>query len=425
MDQLQATVLKAMLTSAGWNEYADVISPEILTDNLVKALYGHIESLHGRVPGSLSVDAVRLDIEATYPMGETRADELVEALNYVEQAPEVKHGALSEAVRKYAQRQWVKKGLQYGASHISDPELDLHILADYIQRAVEVGEKVHGECTDIFDAALPDEANDRPNVCPLGLAPELDHLLGGGVASGELCVFLAPPKRGKTTYLCTVGARAAAEGKGVLHITLEISERRVIRRYESTWTKLKYTEMITAPSAIRAARNKVREVGGAVYVQDWSHVAHISPYDVQALVNRLRAQGKRIDLIVIDYLELLQPNQTKTFARREMRHVYGQLGKDMRAMANACAVPVVTAWQINRIGSNIDTPLTEHVSESWDIIKHADILLSLAQTSAERKENVMRVVVLEHRFSSERGSIHLHSDMDRCNIKPLEGVYNG
>ena len=90
-------------------------------------------------------------------------------------------------------------------------------------------------------------------------------------------------------------------------------------------------------------------------------------------------------------------------------------------MANAVGVPVITAWQVNRVGNSVDTPTQEHVSESWDIIKHADILLSLGQTPAEKKEQVMRVVLLEHRFSSERGVVHLHSDMDRCNIKPLEG----
>lgn len=421
MEQLQATVLRAMLTVRGWNEYSDIVCEEILTDNLVRALYTHIQNLHARTDGNLSIDAVRLDIEATYRQGESRAEELVEALSYIEQAPEVREDVLEDAVRKYAQRQWVKKACQYGASHISDSDLDVHILADYIQRAMEVRTKVHVECTSIFDAPLPGEVDDRPNVCSLGLADQLDTMLGGGAGSGELVVFLAPPKRGKTTILCTIGARAAAKGRGVLHITLEISKRRVVRRYETVWTKLKYLEMIGAPNAILAARNKVKQAGGDVHIEDWSHMGHASPYDVQALVNRLRSRGKKIDMVIIDYLELMQPNQTKNMARREMRHVYGQLGKDMRAMANAVDVPVITAWQVNRAGNSIDTPTQEHVSESWDIIKHADTLLSLGQTHEERKLNTMRIVVLEHRFSTDRGIVYLHCDMDRCDIKALEG----
>lgn len=420
MEQLQATVLKAMLTVKGWNEYSDIISHEILTDNLVRSLYTHIEALHQRIQGDLSIDAVRLDIEATYRQGESRAEELVGALGYIEQAPEVGQDVLEQSVRKYAERQWVKKACQYGASHISDSELDINILEDYIQRAMEVGQKVHGKCSSIFDQALPGEVDDRGVVCSLGLAGKLDTMLGGGAGSGELIVFLAPPNRGKTTILCAVGGRAAAEGKGVLHITLEISGRRVVRRYETVWTKLTYREMICAPQAVKAARNKIQAGGGNVHIEDWSHMGHATPHDIQALVRRLRAQDHKIDMVIIDYLELMQPNQTKNMARKEMRHVFGQLGKDVRAMANALDIPVITAWQINRVGSNLDTPGTEHVSESWDIIKHADILLSMGQTEEERKLDIMRIVVLKQRFSSERGTVHLHCDMDRCNIKERE-----
>jgi hypothetical protein len=92
----------------------------------------------------------------------------------------------------------------------------------------------------------------------------------------------------------------------------------------------------------------------------------------------------------------------------------------MRAVANMLEVPVHTGWQVNRIGSTIDTPMKEHVSESWDILMHADAILSLGQTEEERKMNLLRIVVLEHRHSTERGSVHLHCDMDRCDIKALE-----
>lgn len=106
-------------------------------------------------------------------------------------------------------------------------------------------------------------------------------------------------------------------------------------------------------------------------------------------------------------------------ARKEMRHVYSQLGIDMRAVGAQLGIPVFTAWQVNRKGNDVDTPTQTDVAESWDIIMHADILVSLAQSAEEKRQDIMRIPLLEHRFSKERGVVHLHSDMDRCNIRAL------
>ena len=418
MDLLASTVLKAMLTKSGWAQYSDIVTPDILTDNLSKSLLTHITGLQTGL-SDVTPGALRLDVEATYRQGESRAEELQRAIDQLDDAPEVGNLELQDAIHKFAVRQNLAQAARYTATHLSETDLDVNVVADYVNRAMEVGTKVHATVTDLFESDLPGASHDRTMVCPTGLASELDRMLGGGVASGELFIMLAPPKRGKTTFLCTIGARAAASGKGVLHITLEISERRVVRRYETVWTGLRYEELLASPRLVSATRKKIQADGGQVYIQDWSHQRDKTPNDIKALVNRLRSQGKRVDVVIVDYLALMQPNGTKNMARREMRHVYSQLGVDMRATGAQLGVPVYTAWQVNRKGNDVDTPNQEHVAESWDIIMHADILVSLAQSAEEKRQDIMRIPLLEHRFSKERGVVHLHSDMDRCNIRAL------
>jgi replicative DNA helicase len=421
MDQLQATAFKALLTQDGWLQYSTILTPDILIDNLARSLYKHIESLHKKVPGrNLSIEDLRLDIAATYRQGESRAEELTEAIEQLEYiTTDTKDAVIKETICKYAQRQHAAGAARYIATHLGETELDLNIPAGLIQRAMEVGQQIDAEIHGIAATPLPGECDDRRAICPLGLAPELDNMLDGGVASGELCVFLAPPKRGKTTYLCTIGARAAMGGKRVLHITFELEERRIRRRYETAWTGLKYHEMIAAPQTVQTARDKVLETGGEVYIQDWNHHRNKSPQDIKALVSRLRAQGREIDVVIIDYLALMKPDPSQTWSRKEVRHVYGDLTKDMRAAASGMGLPVITAWQINREGDREDTPGKRHVAESWDVVMDADMLLPLAQTPAEKQNKVMRLVIEEQRISDERGVIYLHSDMGRCDIKPL------
>jgi replicative DNA helicase len=281
---------------------------------------------------------------------------------------------------------------------------------------MDLAESAGGAVVDLDDTGLPGTTDDRPGLCPLGLSAELDASLGGGVASGELAVLLAPPARGKTSYLVAIGAKAAQAGRHVLHVTLEISTRRVGRRYDSTLTGLKSSDLIQAVSAVAAARKQVKTNGGSIHIKDWSYM-DVTPNDIRGLTKGMRAAGKSVDLIIVDYLELLTPNSGDNYSRREQRHVYGQLGKQMRAMAVGLDVPVITAWQVNREGSDMHNVELRHISESWDIIKHADQIISMNQTDAERDEHIMRLRVLKQRDSTDRSVFYLHSDLDRMVIR--------
>lgn len=417
MDSLQACVLRALLTKVGWAEYADVISEDVLTNTNVQAVYAHIKNLHGKSEGDLTPETVRLDIVATYRKSSERAAELCDVVTAIEKAGEVEANALREAVQKFAQRELLAKAAQTIAKRLGDDDLDVEAIAALVSRAVEAGEGVHTSLVDVVGGALPDPDDDRPAITTLGLGDELDRVLGGGVAAGELLVFVAPPSRGKTSYLCAVGAKAAQRGRKVLHITLEINATRVSRRYDSAWTGMKRKELIERPKAVAAARKDVQRVGGEVWVKDWSYSdSGCSPSDIKGLVRQERRRGHDIDMVIVDYMGLMIPNRTGNFSRREMRHVLGQQVKELRAIGVALGIPVLSAWQINRVGSSMDTIEMEHLAESWEVAHHADIVLALNQSRGEAANNQMRIGVLKQRDGTARPQVHVRSDLDRCQI---------
>ena len=421
MDQLQATVLVALLSKDGWLEYGQIINAEILHDNQARSIYAHIQAMHGRTEADLTLDALRLDILGTYRQGETRSEELLEVVDALKETPEVDEASVREAVDKFAARELCAKAAQLVATHLGDADFDPTVPADLMQRALEISQGVNTSILDFVDSGLPGEVDDRTAICPLGLSNKLDRDLGGGVASGELLVILAPPARGKTSYLCSVGARAAARGRGVLHVTLEIPARRVARRYDSVLTGLTANEMLDRPRTVQAARNLITQTGGFVKIKDWSY-RDVSPGDIKGLVKRLRAKGENIDVVIVDYLELMTPNQGRYMNRREQRHVYGQLGKDVRAAAVELDVKLITAWQVNRAGAGIDTYSTEHISESWDIVKHADIIIALNQNNREQDNNIMRLMILKQRNSTARPEIDVYSNLNTNQIRDLRNI---
>ena len=133
----------------------------------------------------------------------------------------------------------------------------------------------------------------------------------------------------------------------------------------------------------------------------------------------MRQAGHEIDLVIVDYMGLMIPNRTGNFSRREVRHVMGQQVKELRAVSVALGVPMLTAWQINRMGSSLDTIQMDHVAESWEVTQHADILLALNQSRGEAENNQMRIGVLKQRDGTARPQVLVESDLDRCTIRGI------
>lgn len=425
MDKLQAVVLRSLLTKQGWAEYGEVVTPDVITNANIQAVHTHIRTLHEKGEDDITTEALRLVIQASHPYGSDRSEELCNVVSAMEEAQEVPHDVIEDAVKKFVRRELLSQAAQQIASHLGDDNLDVVSVQTLVSRAVDLGESVNGTVVDALDAPLPGETDTRPGITPLGLGDKLDTVLGGGVAQGELLCIVAPPARGKTSYLVAIGARAAQAGCNVLHVTLEISEARVRQRLDQAWTGMKVQDMIANPNTVVAARKAVRAAGGTVWVKDWSYQdGGTTPSDIKALVRQMRSQGHRIDMVVIDYLELMSPNRTGNFSRKEMRHIFGQQIKEIRAVAVGLGVPVCTAWQINRAGMSLDTVTMEHVSECYDINKHADIILGLNQSTGEAENNQMRIGVLKQRNGTARPQIHVKSDLDRCQIRAFREVEN-
>lgn len=392
-----------------------MVQDDVLNNPEVRTLYAHMERLHGKTDRDLSAQSLVLDLQSTYPEGE-RLDELTEMVEYIEEGKEVEPSALESMVQRFVSRELLTKASKYIATNLGTGSIDPDIALDYCQRAVEISESADGRVMGLAQAGLPGEIELRPALVGLGLSGQLDASLGGGVAAGELAVYLAPPSRGKTSYLCATGASAAKEGRGVLHITLEISARRVIRRYDQALTGMKSSELIENPLTVSAARKAMTKAGGEVNIVDWSY-KEVNPNDIRGLIKRLRRQGHKVDMVIIDYLELMHPNPSTARHQQAQRHIYGAMGKQVRAVAVCMEIPVVTAWQVNREGSSQHTITQEHVSESWEVIKHADIIIGLNQSDAERDNRIMRLGVIKQREGTERPVVYIHSDLDRMKVR--------
>ena len=419
MDQLQATVLRSLLAKDTWDAFSDVIKEDTFTNSAACAIYKHLAELHAAIPNDLGPDHLSLDIEASYSSSSTRREELLALSEVIRDAPLIATEGIQRYVRKFIQREAAYRAALYITTRADSEGFDVNHAANLLQSAVDVGPVIDARVTSYADATLPGEDDERIRVVGLGVSRKLDDILHGGVGAGELLVFLAPPARGKTSYLWKVATSVAQQGLNVLGVTLEISAAKCVRRIDQALTGLTRDELITAPKLVRARR---RELPGEIWIKDFSYTG-VTVDDLRAQVVRMQQRGQKVDALMVDYLELVRPT---VHNRNSERHNYARVTEDMRALAVELEIPVITAWQVNRSGSNSYMVTERDISECWDVIKISDIILGLNQSAQECEEKIMRINVIKQRESTSRPQIYVNSDLDRMIIRDVgsEEVYD-
>ncbi|KPK44909.1 MAG: hypothetical protein AMJ65_01690 [Phycisphaerae bacterium SG8_4] len=414
MDIFQATVLRSLLHKDCWEAFGDIVTPDIFTNQNAKTLHKHIKKLHDLHVSDLTIEDLKLELHSVYQREGGRREELSDLVDGLEVTTPRTPGDLRPYVQEFAGRELALKAINYVANHLDTDDLDLEVAAEYMERARDLRHIVDADVLDLAAAGLPGEHNVRPMVTSLGLSDQLDSVLCGGVGAGELLIYLAPPSRGKTSYLWATAAAAAAQGRRVLGITLEISAHKCVRRVDQWLSGYTKEELIVNPRTVGKLRRALEESNdGKLWVKDWSYTG-ITVDDIKALVTRMRQRGEAVDFIIVDYLELVTPLRHN---RNAERHNWSQTCKDLRALAVDLQVPIITAWQVNRAGSENHSLTERDVSECWDVVKHADIILGLNQDPAELAEKVLRIGVIKQRESTARPQVYLYSDLDRMIIR--------
>lgn len=178
----------------------------------------------------------------------------------------------------------------------------------------------------------------------------IDEITQGGFGMGELIIFAAPPGIGKSWSLVNVAANAVKSGKIVVYYTLELSEAMVGQRFDSVFTgipipNLKYN--------MEEVEKVVGSLTGDLVIKGFnSGAAGLNA--LKAHIDRMILQGKKPDLIMVDYADLL-----KGSAKEKRYEVLEELIVDLRGMAGEYGVPLYTASQINRchnVNDMVETP---------------------------------------------------------------------
>ena len=231
----------------------------------------------------------------------------------------------------------------------------------------------------------------------------INELTDGGLGKGELGVMVAPAGIGKSWALMNIGADAVKKGKTVLHYTLELNEAYVGLRYDSVMTGIANQNLKHYQDDIKEQLSKIK---GELIIKYYP-TKTVSVMGIRGHVEKCIMQGKKPDVIIVDYADLLRGHG------QEKRHELEGIYEDLRGMAGEYEIPVWTASQANRSALEEDIIDASKVSESYGKVMVADFVISLSRKVQDKLAGTGRWHVIKNRFGPD--GITLPSKMNTSN----------
>jgi replicative DNA helicase len=239
----------------------------------------------------------------------------------------------------------------------------------------------------------------------------INELTDGGLGKGELGVFVAPAGIGKSWGLINIGANAVKKGLTVIHYTLELNEAYVGLRYDSVITGIANQNLKHYQSQVK---EELEKLDGELIIKYYP-TKTVSVLGLRGHIEKCIMQGKKPDVVVVDYADLLRGHG------QEKRHELEGIYEDLRGMAGEYEIPIWTASQANRSALEEDVIGAEKISESYGKVMVADFVISLSRKVADKMAGTGRWHVIKNRFgpdgitlpskmNTSNGQIHIYAD---------------
>ena len=237
---------------------------------------------------------------------------------------------------------------------------------------------------------------------PTGI-DELDYRLGGesgGPETGECVLWLGMSGAGKSQCLVSLGISAARQGFRVAHFQLEGTKEQCLNRYDAAWTGTLYQDVklgnITAKKMEVTKRivKKLRKSDIIVSSEETFNAKTL--VDIRRELKEMEKMYGKIDVIIIDYLELAEVGDGHRYTPSEERFRQSKLAKGMKMLAMEFNAVVHTATQTNDVPpEQRDDPefviTRSNLNEDKGKIRPFDIFVTINQTRDEAKEEIMRL----------------------------------
>ncbi|MDB4863515.1 MAG: replicative DNA helicase [Pirellulaceae bacterium] len=214
---------------------------------------------------------------------------------------------------------------------------------------------------------------------------ELDRMMGGFHAN-ELLILAARPSMGKTALAMNISENVCHLGKApVLFVSLEMSQLELCDRLLCSAARVNGHKMRNGTISNEDRAKLVEKAGelanAPLYVDD-SPSRTVS--EIASAARRIKRQhNDHLGLVVIDYLQLIEPDNPRDPRQEQV----ARIARRLKGLAREIKVPVLCLAQLNRQaeGAADHRPKLSHLRESGAIEQDADVVMFIHREEYYRR----------------------------------------
>ena len=254
--------------------------------------------------------------------------------------------------------------------------------------------------------------------------PEIDDKLSG-LQKSDLIILAARPSMGKTSLALDIARNSAIKhGTSVGIFSLEMSSQQLVDRVLAAESQVDGMSLRTGKLKTDDEFDRIREAldrlsRAKIYIDDQPANNILK---MRSVARRLKSE-KGLDLIIVDYLQLMVP-ATKARSADSMVQQVTEISRSLKQLAREIDVPVVALSQLNRsIEQRRGRPQLSDLRDSGSIEQDADIVMFIHSEDRykepEDRNNIVELIIAKHR-NGPTGIIELFFDSHRTTFRSIE-----
>ena len=255
--------------------------------------------------------------------------------------------------------------------------------------------------------------------------PKLDDILAG-LQKGDLVLLASRPSLGKTALALNIARAVAIKGKQPVGVfSLEMGKEQFVDRLIAAEAGVSLWKLRTGKlsededfAKLQKALSTLSEA--SIYIDD---AASSTVLQMRAMARRLQAE-KGLGLIIIDYLQLIQPRNPNENVVQQVT----EISRSLKSLAKELNVPVLALSQLSRAVEHRpdQRPRLSDLRESGSLEQDADVVMFIYREdkvrSTSSRQNIADIIIAKHR-NGPMGRVELYFDQVAVSFSELEKEY--
>lgn len=260
------------------------------------------------------------------------------------------------------------------------------------------------------------EAGSRP-ITP-GIATGFDPLdrVTYGLRPGKLWLVAARPSKGKSAFALQVALRAARDQRRVLLISAEMDAESLALRglAHGSGVPLDWIADGVCSDLNRQSISVAIERYGDAAVDLYEDCPTVE--EISLRCSLYRQKHETLDLVVVDYIQLLKPTNPRDDARSQVGHI----SRGLKELAKRMRVPVLACCQLKRLRDDWDRPTLADLKETGQLEQDADVVLFpwAEKEQSSHSRDVGELIVAKNRDGA-KATIKIVFDKQRQTFRLL------